>query len=536
MGAEIKTISSLEKVRSAQQEVERLSNHKIMLGGETFSYQQLIRVEERTVIKVRVESPIADCVHLYVVKNAAMDLPAYADRNDADYITKEPGLMPDILVPLEEQNNCMLITEYGVIWVEIRLSKGYPAGEYPVTLYYEGEECIKRQMMIEVLPLDLPKQELIFTQWFHTDCIASAHNVAIYSEEHWALIDKYMALAHELGMNMILTPTITPPLDTQPGTYRPNTQLVGIEKKKDGYVFEFSKLKRWIDLAHKNHITYFEMAHLFSQWGLQCCPGIYAGEERIFGWDMPATDPKYASFLKEFLPALVGFLEREGVKEQCVFHLSDEPQKAHLENYRYAHSIVKPLLGDIKIMDALSDEDFYEEGLVDIPVTASNHMDPFLKKQMENQWIYYCCGQNVDMSNRFLAMSSTRTRMMGLQMYKYHLKGFLQWGYNFYYSALSVHPINPYITTSSEQAFPSGDPFTVYPWKDGAIPSIRGKVFKEGLQDMQLLALLESRTSHEEVVAWMEEVAGMEITFAKYPKSEQFFVQFNDMIKEKLKG
>ncbi|MBQ7916393.1 MAG: DUF4091 domain-containing protein [Firmicutes bacterium] len=536
MDVSVKTISSLEKVRSRSQEMQTIANHKILLGGEQFSYQQMLLTDERTILKVSVESPLAEYVQLYVVNDAVMDMPSHATCEDLDYLTGTPGIMPDILLPLEEQKGCILFNNYAVVWVEVKIPREYPAGKYPITICYDGEQNLQETMMVEVLPLSLPEQELKFTQWFHVDCIASAHHVPVYSEEHWALIDKYMQLAGELGMNMILTPIFTPPLDTQPGFYRPNTQLVRVGKKEGGYEFDFSMLKRWLDLARKNGMRYFEMSHLFSQWGLKYCPNIYAGEEHLFGWHTPATSPEYKAFLEQLIPQLLEFLEGEGVKENCFFHLSDEPSFEHLDNYRYAYSVVRPLIGDMKIMDALSNVDFYDEGLLDVPVTASNHIVPFLEKQIENQWVYYCTGQHTDVSNRFMAMSSARTRIMGLQMYKYNIKGFLQWGYNFYYSALALYPINPYVTSSAERIFPSGDPFTVYPWKDGVVPSLRGKVFKEGLQDIQLCRLLERYMSHEEVVAWLEERAGMELTFFDYPKNPEYLLKLNDAIKEELKG
>ena len=54
------------------------------------------------------------------------------------------------------------------------------------------------------------------------------HNVPVYSEKHWELIDKYMSLAHDVGINLILTPVITPPLDTAKGTKRTCTQLASV--------------------------------------------------------------------------------------------------------------------------------------------------------------------------------------------------------------------------------------------------------------------------------------------------------------------
>ena len=146
--------------------------------------------------------------------------------------------------------------------------------------------------MLELIGASLPEQELIFTNWFHADCIASVYGVRVFSEKHWELIGKFMHEAHESGVNMILTPLFTPPLDTGIGAERPTVQLVGVTKTDGGYTFDFSLLDRWISLAEESGITYFEMSHLFTQWGAKAAPKIVASvggtKKRIFGWDTPS--------------------------------------------------------------------------------------------------------------------------------------------------------------------------------------------------------------------------------------------------------
>ena len=149
-------------------------------------------------------------------------------------------------------------------------------------------------------------------------------------------------------------------------------------------------------------------------------------------------------------------------------------------------------------------------------------------------WGYYCCAQTWEVSNRFLAMSSERTRIIGTQIYKFNLKGFLQWGYNFYYTQYSKKKITPYKVTDAGGAFPSGDAFSVYPYKDGAMPSLRLKVFKEALDDVSLLYMLEEKIGKEQTVALLEEVANQEITFKKYPLREEFFASLRKKIISKL--
>ena len=108
-------------------------------------------------------------------------------------------------------------------------------------------------------------------------------------------------------------------------------------------------------------------------------------------------------------------------------------------------------------------------------------------------------------------------------MYRCSIVGFLHWGYNFYNTQYSKKQINPYEVTDAGGSFPSGDSFSVYPYKDGAIPSTRIKVFKNAIEDIRLLKLLEQKIGKAEVDKLIDRVAGMEITFKSYPKNEGFF-------------
>ena len=186
------------------------------------------------------------------------------------------------------------------------------------------------------------------------------------------------------------------------------------------------------------------------------------------------------------------------------------------------------------MMDALSDVDFYREGLIENPVCANDAMMPFLQCGAENLWAYYCCAQGEGVGNRFLAMPSYRNRILGLQMYKFGIKGFLHWGYNFYFSVLSRYPINPYTTTSADGAFPSGDPFSVYPGKDGPIPSLRAKVFYEALQDIRVCWALEAKIGRAAVIRLIDSEAGMDVTFTDYPRNSRFIPALMEKMKALL--
>ena len=153
------------------------------------------------------------------------------------------------------------------------------------------------------------------------------------------------------------------------------------------------------------------------------------------------------------------------------------------------------------MMDALSDYEFYEKGLVSQPVCAVNHIQPFLEKRPEKLWGYYCTGQYVDVTNRFIVQPGYRTRILGTQMYKYQLDGFLHWGYNFYNAEHSIFPIDPYRCTDAAGAFPSGDPFLVYPGADKEPEeSLRIMLMDEAMSDLCAMNYLEELAGRDVVM------------------------------------
>ena len=542
----IKPISSLEKVRSGVNQNYESITDITAIAGERIAYQAIIKAEDvvptdKLSTKVWATTDLEGAeLKIYRVNDVIVDKPAIGDVGDFHgdgYIIEEPGFLPDILTPIEEQNNMInLRIENATLWIKLDVPKDAKPGKYTITLncgisgfgaHNEFKCTASSTMEVNVLDAVMPEQKMIYTRWFYADCVADAHNVEIFSEKHWELMDKYIAAAADVGINMILVPVHTPPLDTEVGTRRPCVQLVDIEKKGDVYEFKFDKFTRFIAMCKKNGIKYYEIAHLFSQWGAEFAPNIVVTENGVtdymFGWHVKATSDEYRGFLKQYIAAISAELVKEGISEYTYFHISDEPHPDNLDKYKAARDIIKPLIGKSKTFDALSAVEFYLDGLVECPVTSIKALHNFLPHNIENQWMYYCCHPELVYTNSFIALPSPRTRALGYQLYKYNIKGFLHWGYNFYNSEVSQYKINPYVTTSADGAFASGDGFIVYPARNGVYPSVRGEVLYQAMQDVDVCYALESVIGREAVIAMIEKAAGGEFTLEKYPRDAAFY-------------
>jgi len=524
---EINLLSSLAKVFPQKIFGQELSYSEIA-NGESFSFQVAL-CGEKADYTYEINSAIKDYITAYRVGYVPMSTPTYESCRDEDYLTKEKGMCPDPLFPMKD-NKISVDSEYSTLWFSISLPKNFALGKYNISVaIFENDEKVgEKGFDLEVHGISLPEQELIFTQWFHTDCIADVHGVEVFSEEHWDLIEKYISVAASHGMNMILTPVLTPPLDTEVGGERTTVQLAKIEKNAEKYIFDFSRLERFIDICLKCDIKYFEINHMFTQWGAKNAPKVIATvdgvEKKIFGWETDATSDEYVEFLKQLIPSIIAVFDKKGIKRSKIyFHVSDEPRDSCIVEYEKAYRILEKLIEDCKQVDALSHFGFYEKGIVKTPIVAINAIEPFLEAKVKDLWCYYCCAQHEMVSNRFFAMPSYRNRIIGVQMYKCSIVGFLHWGYNFYNLQFSKGKINPYEVTDAGGGFPSGDSFSVYPYEHGAIPSLRMKVFQNAIEDFSLLKALEQKIGKDEVDNLIDRVAGMEVTFKAYPRDESFF-------------
>ena len=551
-----KIVSSLEKAM-LEERIEKFTSLKKLtaLRGERISFQLLntfeytddLGIYQRNIAfaKLTAEGELVKYATFREVGNVPVERPTLEKAaDDDDYISKRPGLFPDILRPLRG-GNIVCATPFltTAVWVEINIPEDFTAGEYEFKINLDAADkgSSESSVVIEVIDAVLPKEDIKVTQWFHCDSLAHYYNVEAWSERHWEIIENFAKTAVKNGINMLITPVFTLPLDTAPGGERLTTQLVGVTKNGNEYSFDFSLLERWIEMCDRVGIKYFEISHLFTQWGAEHAPKVMAtvdGEyKRIFGWETDAVGEEYKTFLRAFLTEFIAYMKKRGDDKRCHFHISDEPHFSHIENYKAARESIIDIIKDYPTMDAMSNFDFWQLGLITTPVPSTNKIAPFLEAKIPNLWAYYCCSQFSKVSNRFIAMTSARNRSIGFQMYKYNIVGFLQWGYNFYANYHSIDQINPYLVQDGAGWVSPGDAFSVYPAQNGeALESLRIIVFHEALQDIKAMKLLESYIGKEAVVKLIDEAIGTNVTFDTCARKASQILSLREKVNELIKA
>jgi len=568
MKLETKLISSLGKIFPDEVKGESLKSASF-LKNEAFSFQIAFKNEnsfhEVTRLYLRVETDLDINLISEYLEGYVPVIRADVAGSDDYFERKTAGLYPDVL--FSRKTNAE-ISDYGLPWLPIWTEQDQKhllestddsyrglwftinenADEIEVGKYYirvifydsGSRECIGEEKLdLEVIDASLPKQTLGYTAWFHCDCLADTYSVEIFSDRFFEIMRSYVSLASKTGMNMIMLPAFTPPLDTPFGRERKTAQLVKVEVNDGEYSFDFSLMGKYINLCRECGIENFEHSHLFTQWGAKYAPKIMAsvdGEyKRIFGWETDSGCREYADFLKCYLKALKVFLHEMNLDRHIMFHISDEPPKTLISFYENAVSVVADELKEYVCSDALSDFDFYKKGYTKRPIAAVNSpdIDEFIAN-CDDYWVYYTCGELTDNSpNRTISVPSARNRVLGLQMYVSGAKGFLHWGYNYYYGALSRGIFNPMINPCGYKQF-AGASYIVYPDITGeALPSIRMKVFYEAIIDYGALQLLEALTGRDAVLRFIEKNAG-KVDYKYSPTNQELF-EFRQKLNSEIK-
>lgn len=543
MTVDCKIVDSMQKILP-KTIIKSERNVGKFLSGETADFQLVFNNRSASTIKfakIEIEGEIKDRVK--ILAEDLVPLTTFPECPTDDYYsTLETGLVPDLLRELRKTDICLYHDMNKAFFVSVD-TRWLSAKAYDIDFVLKcgGTVCGKVNYKLEIIESSIEKSDLILTNWMHYDCISNYYGYEVFSDDFYAVFEKFLAEYVDIGFNMIYTPLFTPPLDTYVGGERKTAQLIDVKKNCGKYSFSFQKLEKFMNFCLERGIKFFEFSHLFTQWGGKACPKIICETdgktEKLFGWEEKSDGENYTAFLDAFLPELVCFIHNKGLEYACFFHLTDEPCADDIIVYSKCRDAVKKYVGNMRILDAISKFSFLEKGLVDIAVPIINVYEKFRERYKGDLFVYYCCCPTDNYyTNRLLYMPLQRTRILGIQLYINGAKGFLHWGFNFYNTAFSYSAVDPYKENDAGGLFPSGDSFIVYPDKenDGIRSTMRAKAMKRAFADYELLKTLERMKGKNYVADLLqaEKVSG----FSDYPKDDRWIDDLFDRIREIIKN
>jgi len=209
------------------------------------------------------------------------------------------------------------------------------------------------------------------------------------------------------------------------------------------------------------------------------------------------SDNRAKSYLSQYIPALYSHLQSKGWADIFMQHVCDEPAvpQPYNEVAQYIHDIEPSL----KIIEANIHGSKLSNINIHVPLTHYYPIEPDYFKAFQaagnEVWTYVCCTSPAGLFlNRFVERKLIQSRLLLWLAYSYNCTGFLDWGLN-QWGSMSGSETLSYRENSVD--FPAGSSWVVYPGYNKVYSSIRYEAQRDGINDYELLHLLEQTNKAE---------------------------------------
>ncbi|MBQ4200197.1 MAG: DUF4091 domain-containing protein [Kiritimatiellae bacterium] len=342
----------------------------------------------------------------------------------------------------------------------------------------QGGETKELALKANVHGVSLPpvgKDSFKYTNWMNYGGMATFHGLKPWSEEHWAMIEKYVRLAARGRQNCAIMFDV-------------------LDKTPDGGVaVNGERFRKMLGIYDRTGMWYIEGPHLANR------PGGNWGSPTLtvtLGTNV-TTSVAGALTLSRIARQLQTKIDEYGLKDRWYQHVADEPNGTNLREYRITAGIIRRYMPGVRTIDAVEEPSF--AGALDVWVPKVDAFerhhaayDSFRTNFGDSVWCYTCCIPGGKWMNRLLDNELLRPALIPWVSVMYDVDGFLHWGYNWWRSG--GDPFKETIRFRGKApALPAGDTHIVYPGKDGPWSSVRLEATRAGMEDADMLAMLRRR-------------------------------------------
>jgi hypothetical protein len=430
---------------------------------------------------------------------------------DDDRVYKADLLLHDEVIFVEKD-------KIQPVWIEVMIPKDTPPGNYTgrVKIYtqcmFEDEELIKVfdfNILVKDVELPEPKNFRFYLDlWQHLSNIARKHEVHLWSDEHFRVLEGYVKSLADLGQKAITVIASEIPWSGQ-RCYRVKNypsdlfeySMIRVERDGFGYHYDFSVVERYIDLCMKygidKEIEVFGLMNIWldPEYGYTGIAEDYPDGIRIRYYDRNDGAFKYirnGEEIKAYIKALEKFFIEKDLIDR-VRIVADEP--GDIGRYKRSLETIREVAPGFRFKSAINHSEFIEEfkniisDFVPVLPGVCEKWETLkeLKSKVTGRILWYvCCWPPYP--NTFISSPLVESRLIGILTAFMGLDGFLRWNY-------TVWPEDPRNRISYR--FPhwkAGDTNFVYPGKDGRpILTLRYKNLKRGIEDYELLMMFKEK-------------------------------------------
>ncbi len=459
--------------------------------GEQATFQVVIRAEQPLrEVRVAVDALATESGAALTARAPRAVGYVFVDRPtqkpSKDQLRRPPADYPDVL--LETDTVGLGAGESRPVWVTVDVPMDAAPGIYRgmarvSALTEAGGLNAAVPLELEVFAAAAGPSRLWMTNWFSIQWSHMEISPEPDSEEYYALMRRFARNMAEHRQNVALISPLS-------------LANFGVDAS-GGLTVDFARFDKWVRIfKEEGVIGRIEGGHFGGRagdWNSTFVASVRSVENGAVKASSAAPDsPEAEAFYAWFLPQLTAHLKGQGWMDCYLQHLADEPTESNRASYRALADLVRRHAPELKIVEACHDKDLV--GAIDVWVPQLNYLhdsfDHYQARQAagDEVWLYTCVFPQGEYANRFIEQPLLKTRILHWINYRYGVTGYLHWGYNHWTAddpmthTTRAHGGPPYL--------PAGDPWIVYPGKNGPLDSIRHEAMRDGIADYELLAQL----------------------------------------------
>ncbi|MGN1346316.1 MAG: DUF4091 domain-containing protein [Eubacteriales bacterium] len=355
----------------------------------------------------------------------------------------------------------------GGLYVSVRIDRAAEPGDYASSMTVNG---VTIPMKLKIYRAVLPEESMKMIVGFAGGTCAKYHGVPYGSDEYYALERQYLTMLRRMHQNMMYTGGIS-------------AKLVGENK----WEFDFSSFIEQVKRYEAAGMRYFNAPSV--GWRKS-----WSESTILVNGTIPSMSYEGYCYLTQYLPALRDVLRENGWLDRFVMGVADEPNAANCTEFRALCGLIRKIVPEIRLIDAMSYGNLHGALDIWVPLNAEydRHREELetLRAAGDEIWHYVCCGpREPGYINRFMDYPLLSTRYLHWGNYKYNLTGFLHWAANCYQPGQDpfVQNCPEHHNTDAVCYLPAGDTHVIYPGTGEPWMSIRLEAERESAEEYELL-------------------------------------------------